>query len=491
MSTPAKNVTASLPPIAGNSDYLSVLQSLPQPQIPQYTPPDTSAYDKAAAASSRQAASAEKSVEQNELAGAQTAQDAAGAVAKGMGEEQAVESNPPSSAQFYAQAMHTAPLIAMMAALGGKAAGLSGQEMLGALNGMMSGFNAGSAAKYQEALTKWQASVKALQERNAEQEEIYKLMLDAYQGRADAAQKARDFALSMTGDAMSAKEAAVKDSIDIFSARARATSALSQQSMAFDRMLYTMMKGNQNTQESTLTPRAQQIRSEVAMMGISIPVGMGTKNLAQTYNAIANDPKYQSMSPHQVAQLIKENKITLAAQTKEAGAEAGIAGKVSIAEKEIPQFSTLIEQISAQVPRGQFVPVNKLMQMQEASISNPQLRQLKISINSLLNAYDVLAGRGGTDVAKREEVRNLLTSADSPQALRAALVQFRKEADVAAQSARDAIHESVSGASLVGGGDTAPVATFGSESDAEAAAKAGKIKSGDRIVVGGVPGTWQ
>lgn len=450
-------------------DMNQMLQSLQQPQLPAYQAPDTSAYDKSAAASMGEARADEQAMEQQELKGAQTAQDAAGALSKGMGEEEAVASNPPSSAQFYAQAMHTAPLIMMLSALGGKAAGLSGQEMLGAMNGMMSGFNAGSAAKYQEALTKWQASVKAIQERNAEQEEIYKLMLDAYQGRADAAQKARDFALQMTGDAMSAKESAVKDSIDIFSARAKAASALSTQTMSFERTLMQMMKLQQGQDPQTVDQTAQLIASY---------------RMAPLSSFVMRSPWGQQVMA-KVSQLNPQYDATqYTAKSHEKTAEGNIAGKVSIAEQEIPRFSTLIEQISAQVPRGQFVPLNKLMQMQESSISNPQLKQLKISINSLLNAYDVLAGRGGTDVAKREEVRNLLTSADSPQALRAALTQFRKEAEVAAESARQAIQDSP-----VGG--TPTVGTFGSEADAEAAAKAGKIQKGDRIVVGGVSGTWQ
>jgi hypothetical protein len=33
--------------------------------------------------------------------------------------------------------------------------------------------------------------------------------------------------------------------------------------------------------------------------------------------------------------------------------------------------------------------------------------------------------------------------------------------------------------------------TFGSEADAAAAAKAGKIKPGDRITINGQTGTWQ
>jgi len=470
MSTPVNQL--NLPPSAGAGQMPDLSALLQTPSVPQYKTPDTSQYDKAAAAGMGQAKAAQGKLEGLESGASDLTDAAAKAYGSGIAAEDQAASQMPSSAQFYAHAMKTAPLVAMMAALGGKAAGLSGEEMLGALNGMMSGFNAGSAQNYQEALARWQAGLKQLKERNAEQLEMYKLMLDAYQGRIDAAQKARDFALSMTGDAISAKEAAVKDSIDIFSARAKAADALSQHSLGLEKFLYSMMKGKQDQSATQMTPRGQEISSEVAMLGISIPAGMGSKNRVQIYNSLASDPKYSGMSPHQIAEQIKENKIGLSAQTRAANTEANIAGKVSYAEKEIPKMASMVEQISAQVPRDKFVPVNRLMQMADASISNPQLRQLKIAINSMLNAYDVLAARGGTDVAKREEAHRLLSSADSPQALRAALTTFQQEASIAGQAAQEAIQEAVSGAGLVAppGGET----SSGPQEGAKGTSKSGK-----------------
>jgi len=51
--------------------------------------------------------------------------------------------------------------------------------------------------------------------------------------------------------------------------------------------------------------------------------------------------------------------------------------------------------------------------------------------------------------------------------------------------------QSQSAARVTNRGGAAQMSAFGSEADAAAAAKAGKIKPGDRITINGQTGTWQ
>ena len=85
------------------------------------------------------------------------------------------------------------------------------------------------------------------------------------------------------------------------------------------------------------------------------------------------------------------------------------------------------------------MPITKLLQTADSSLSDPKLKTLKIYVNSIMNAYDQLAARGGTDSEKRAEARSLLTSADSPEAFKAAIEAFNKEADAAHGAAVDAM----------------------------------------------------
>lgn len=199
----------------------------------------------------------------------------------------------------------------------------------------------------------------------------------------------------------------------------------------------TMGKGGAAAASGDFTPEMGQLMAALAEQGVSLPTGFRTKQQQiQLYQGILE--RNPDKTPDQIAQLIKTGQIEFAAQKKETQTAAGTAGKVEVAQNEIKRFAPLVQEASDKVPRGQFVPLNQLMQTADAKISDPNLRSLKIRINSLLNAYDLLAARGGTDKDKREEVRNLLLSADSPEVLKASLDSFKLEADAAHAAAVEA-----------------------------------------------------
>lgn len=176
----------------------------------------------------------------------------------------------------------------------------------------------------------------------------------------------------------------------------------------------------------------------LAERGISLPAGLRSKEqqIATLNGLYARNP---GKSADEIADKIKTGQIDFGAEKKFTTTAAGVGGKVAIAGNEIDSFAPLVLDASAKVPRGQFVPLTKLMQMGDTSISDPNLKQLKIGINSMLNAYDLLAARGGTDKAKREEAHSLLLSAESPEALQAGIQMFQKEAGAAAQAAEKAM----------------------------------------------------
>ena len=177
-----------------------------------------------------------------------------------------------------------------------------------------------------------------------------------------------------------------------------------------------------------------ELMAALAERGVTLPAGFRSKaqQVAMLNGLRERNP---GMSADEIADKIKTGQIEFGAQKKETQTAAGVAGRVEVAQNEINEFVPLVRDASSKVPRGSFMPLNKLMQMGEAQISDPNLRALKIRINSLLNAYDMLAARGGTDMEKRREVRNLLLSADSPEVLESALQSFTLEADAAHRAA--------------------------------------------------------
>jgi hypothetical protein len=181
---------------------------------------------------------------------------------------------------------------------------------------------------------------------------------------------------------------------------------------------------------ATFTPQESDLMGALAERGVSLPTGFrsAAQQKALYSGLIERNP---GKSSDEIADAVKGGKISLAAATKEAVTGAAITGKIEYAQNELRQSIPLAREASGAVNRGKFVPLNKLMQMANTSISDPDLLNLKIKTQSVLNAYDMLAARGGTDVGKRAAQHALLESAQSPQAYETALQALEQEANVA------------------------------------------------------------
>lgn len=185
------------------------------------------------------------------------------------------------------------------------------------------------------------------------------------------------------------------------------------------------------------TPEMSALMASLAEKGVSLPTGFRSKEqqVALYKGILAKNP---DKTPDEIADDIKKGKIELAAQTAETTTAAKQAGKVQVAQDEIKRFAPRAMDASLAVPRGDWVPINRLLQTADTALSDPKLKNLKVRINALMNAYDQLASRGGTDVEKRKEARDLLLSADGPEAFKAALDAITDEAELAHEAAVEA-----------------------------------------------------
>jgi len=186
------------------------------------------------------------------------------------------------------------------------------------------------------------------------------------------------------------------------------------------------------------TPAQADIMAALAERGVALPTGYrGKSQQIAIYKGLLERNPGKSAS--EIAEEVRAGNIELLADRKMANTVAGIAGNIKYAEEELTGSIPLVREVIGKLDRGDFVSYNKLMNMKDENISNPNLRVLKLRITSVLNAYDMLAARGGTDVGKREETHALLTAADSPEVLEAALDSFELEAAVAKKAARNAM----------------------------------------------------
>lgn len=187
------------------------------------------------------------------------------------------------------------------------------------------------------------------------------------------------------------------------------------------------------------TPQMGDLLASLASKGVALPAGMRSRQQqVATLGGIIN--KYPGMSNDDIASQIANGQINFGSDKKAATVAAGQEGKVSTAVNELATFGDQALTASAAVPRGSFIPINQLMQMADSSISDPALLTLKLKLNALNNAYNVLSARGGTDAGSRAHVAQLFASATGDEGVRALVKGLKEEGAAAKSSARDASH---------------------------------------------------
>src|SRR6185295_7176521 len=185
-------------------------------------------------------------------------------------------------------------------------------------------------------------------------------------------------------------------------------------------------------------PQVQALQAAFVAAGYSPPAGFRAKEqqLAM-YQGLLK--KYDGLSPDDIAHLAASNSIDFKSVGKATQTAASMGGRVEVANNELRGFIPIAKDASANVDRGSFVPFNRLKQAGQASISDPNLKRLFVATQTVLNAYDVLAARGGTDKDKRAENHRILENADSPEAYNAALDMITREGEAAGKATRDAM----------------------------------------------------
>jgi len=168
-----------------------------------------------------------------------------------------------------------------------------------------------------------------------------------------------------------------------------------------------------------------------------------------------------------------------------------------LAEKEALEMADLVVNTSAVVSRTSFMPVNKAIIAYNDQTGDPETRAFGAALNSFINAYARAVSPVGTPtVSDKDHARAMLSRADGHTALVAIMNQLKAEmkaVEKAPSAVRDQLRRQFNegSARIRERGQGAKTPTFASEAEAEAAAKAGKLKPGDRITINGQTGTWQ
>jgi hypothetical protein len=186
-----------------------------------------------------------------------------------------------------------------------------------------------------------------------------------------------------------------------------------------------------------VAPPERDLLGALVEKGVPLPAGFRNKEFQKaTLQGLIK--RHPDMSSDQIADLVLKGKERLAAEMKEVTTAAGIAGRVAVGGNELESFAPAALKASKAVPRGRFMPFTRLMQLGQKNISDPNLKELYGRTIAVLNAYDIVAARGGTDKEKRQENRAQLETADSPAAYERALSVMVNEVQIAKGAARKA-----------------------------------------------------
>ena len=158
--------------------------------------------------------------------------------------------------------------------------------------------------------------------------------------------------------------------------------------------------------------------------------------------------KEKNISPED----LDKKRLELVSQTAQARTLGTMAGRTAAPAAEAKMFGQYAKELSRAVPRGKFVPVNKLIQMAEENISDENLLAFKAATNTYLFEYArAITPVGATTDKAREKGFKLLSTATSQEAFDRVVDVMNKEMEYAQEALKTTT-------GTVTGGSSAPAA---------------------------------
>ena len=237
--------------------------------------------------------------------------------------------------------------------------------------------------------------------------------------------------------------------------------------------------------------------------GVSLPTGFRSKDQmrATLQGLIDRNP---GKSPDEIAQLVKDGKLDMKVSETEAATgakkEASVASAMEALNapptKENPKggLYNQLDEAAKAVNFGDSKTATQIkLGMQGKYVADPKIQYYVSKLQETRAELTQVFSRTGqpTDAVRamaNEALPETASYAELKEAMRSS-----REAAAAVESGNARFLEKLKGGTPLKQAlaESQSPASFGTEQEAAAAAKAGKLKPGDRIVLNGVPGTWQ
>jgi hypothetical protein len=157
----------------------------------------------------------------------------------------------------------------------------------------------------------------------------------------------------------------------------------------------------------------------------------GAANIVKLRTEIYNQANDQGLNGKDIVNNFNEQAGNLAGQ-RSIGTRAA---NISLAANEANNMIPIALEASAKVPRGEWMPWNKMIQAYQTGTSSPELARFVAATNSLVNSYVRAVSPSGVPTdSMREHAYSMLNSAQSPKAYEAvtSIMQDEMKAAMAA-----------------------------------------------------------
>ena len=196
----------------------------------------------------------------------------------------------------------------------------------------------------------------------------------------------------------------------------------------------------------TIPEEDKKFWAEIIRKGGSLPPGLARSAAgAKLVSEVMKEVPKGGTKPTEV----------LAGQAEFGGIKAGErtlgtrSANIEMAVNEADQFADLALSASNAVPRPSFMPLTKAIQAGQKSVGDPKLASFVAANNSFINAYArAISPSGVPTVSDKEHAREMISTAQSPEAYAAVIAQLKKEMAAAVRSpsiVRSSLREAVTG----------------------------------------------
>jgi hypothetical protein len=159
--------------------------------------------------------------------------------------------------------------------------------------------------------------------------------------------------------------------------------------------------------------------------------GQGPQNVVKVRHAIMDEARARGMSGDDIALRMAE----FAGLTSGERALGTRTANVEMFAGEAYKMMDVARKASLDVPRGEFVPVNRALLSFERNTGDPKVVAFGAAINTLVNTYaKAIAGGGQATVSDKDHAREMLETAFSEEQFEAVLNTLGQELEAARQA---------------------------------------------------------